>query len=115
MMESDGISHDVLGKRFVGKTNRGDEYYLEYNIFEGKVLDAHHTFVPVNGRGKRLAEKLTFACFEFAKKEQLLVQPSCSYISSTFLKKYLFQMSLTFREQVHHEIPYKIAMGGWSE
>jgi predicted DsbA family dithiol-disulfide isomerase/predicted GNAT family acetyltransferase len=88
MMESDGISHDVLGKRFVGKTNRGDEYYLEYNIFEGKVLDAHHTFVPVNGRGKRLAEKLTFACFEFAKKEQLLVQPSCSYISSTFLKKY---------------------------
>ena len=82
------VSHDGVAKRFFGKTSRGDEFFLEYDIYEEKILDAHHTFVPSSGRGQGLAEKLTIACFEFAKNKQLLVQPSCSYISNTFLKRY---------------------------
>ena len=81
------ISHDAQNNRFVGKTASGEDFFVEYNIESGGVLDAYHTFVPPSGRGCGLAKKLCVAIFEFAKAEKQLVRPSCTYISGNFLVK----------------------------
>ena len=82
-----GIIHDQPNNRFVGNTESGDEFYLQYNTEKGGVIDAYHTFVPPSGRGCGLAGKLCVAIFDFAKTEKLKVKPSCSYISGHFLVK----------------------------
>ena len=81
------ISHDKQNSRFVGTTAGGDEFFVEYNVEDSGTLNAYHTFVPTSGRGCGLARKLCVSLFEFAKQEKVLVRPSCTYISDSFLVK----------------------------
>ncbi|CAM6127666.1 unnamed protein product [Calypogeia fissa] len=52
------------------------------------VLDLQHTFVPGSFRGQGVAARLCVAAFEHAKEKGFLVQPTCSYISDTFLPRH---------------------------
>jgi predicted GNAT family acetyltransferase len=82
------------GKEKLFKTPDG-KAYLSYSVIQSKtsgekkpeVLDLQHTFVPGSFRGQGMAGKLCVAAFEHAKEKGYLVQPTCSYISDTFLPR----------------------------
>ncbi len=63
--------------------------FLAYDVKAepaGKALDFFETFVPKTQRGKGLAEIVVDAGFAYAKANQLIVIPSCTYISGKYLK-----------------------------
>lgn len=51
------------------------------------VIDMAHTFVPASKRGLGLAGHLCVAAFDHARRHSLLVLPTCSYVSDTFLPR----------------------------
>ena len=51
------------------------------------VIDIVSTRVPPSARGLGTAKILTDAAFSYARKEQALVKPSCSYVRDTYLSK----------------------------
>ncbi|HLD85487.1 MAG TPA: GNAT family N-acetyltransferase [archaeon] len=57
-------------------------------IKQGSIMNIHHTFVPEQLRGRGLAEKLTRTAFDYAKKHNMKIKPTCPYIEDTFLKKF---------------------------
>ncbi|OQS03495.1 hypothetical protein THRCLA_21150 [Thraustotheca clavata] len=61
---------------------------LEYRI-EDNSIDMYRTFVLPEGRGGGVAKALCDEAFRFAKEKQLNVIPTCSYISETYMKKYV--------------------------
>ncbi|MCX6816155.1 MAG: GNAT family N-acetyltransferase [Candidatus Aenigmarchaeota archaeon] len=65
----------------------GRKAVLDY-VIDGDRMDIFHTFTAEELRGLNLAEKLTQAAFEFAKKNNLKVVPTCPYVKDTFLKKH---------------------------
>ncbi len=65
----------------------GNEAYLLYNV-DGNEMDIYHTFTPPELRGRGIAEQLALAAFDYARKNNLKVIPSCSYIKDTFLKRH---------------------------
>jgi hypothetical protein len=44
-------------------------------------MDVLHTFVPASKRGLGLASKLCIAAFTHARDHNMLVLPTCSYVS----------------------------------
>jgi predicted GNAT family acetyltransferase len=46
-----------------------------------QVMDVPHTFVPASKRGLGLASKLCIAAFTHARDHNMLVLPTCSYVS----------------------------------
>jgi predicted GNAT family acetyltransferase len=46
-----------------------------------QVMDVLHTFVPASKRGLGLASKLCIAAFTHALDHNMLVLPTCSYVS----------------------------------
>ena len=65
----------------------GKKALLDYTI-NGKKMDLFHTFTDPELRGQGLAEQLTQAAFEFAKKNSMKVIPTCEYVRDLFLKKH---------------------------
>ena len=65
----------------------GKKAILDYTV-SGKEMDIFHTFTDPDLRGQGLAEQLTQAAFEFAKKNNFRVVPTCEYVKETFLKKH---------------------------
>jgi len=65
----------------------GKKAVLDYAI-DGKKMNIFHTFTDPELRGQGLAEKLTQAAFEYAKKNGLRVVPICSYVKDTFLPRH---------------------------
>jgi predicted GNAT family acetyltransferase len=59
---------------------------LEYQLVDG-IMTIHHTYVPMELRGKGLAGQLAKAAFDFARAEGLQVIPACSYIA-TYAKRF---------------------------
>ncbi len=59
---------------------------INWVFLEEKVIDVNRTFVDESQRGKGLAEKLVLAVIETAKKEELKIVPSCSYVENYFNK-----------------------------
>ena len=80
------VLHDREGQRFCVKLE-GYEACLMYRQ-KDKEIDLYHTYVPEVFRGRGLAEKLCRAAFEYAKQKNLIVIPSCSYISDTYLRRH---------------------------
>lgn len=76
--------HDAVAKAFTVGAAR-----LEYRLLASppKVLEIYRTFVPSELRGKKIADRMAEACFEYAKENQFAIRPSCSFISSTFLER----------------------------
>jgi len=63
----------------------GYEAYIEF-LLEGNILDLQHTFTPRELRGKGIAGKVAEFAFEYAKKNNLKVIPTCPFIPA-FLEK----------------------------
>lgn len=65
----------------------GKKAVLDYTVKGGR-MDLFHTFTDIELRGQGIAEKLAQAAFEFAKKNNLRVVPTCDYVRDYFLKKH---------------------------
>jgi predicted GNAT family acetyltransferase len=76
------VTHDESSQRFVCVIE-GHECLLEYEL-RGTVIDAFRTFVHPALRGRGLAEKLTVALVDHARKAGRSVIPSCSYTARFF-------------------------------
>ncbi|KAJ6834419.1 acetyltransferase-like [Iris pallida] len=88
------------------------QYYLRELVVahgEGKkkkrtVMDMAHTFVPRSKRGLGLAAHLTVAAFNHAQAHSMLVIPTCSYISDTFLPRNPSWSALVYTEEMKSSI-----------
>ena len=85
-MDAVEVRHQPERHRFVAVVE-GREAYLEYGQ-EGAALDFMHTFVPLELRGRRLAEQVVRAGFEYARQHGMTVLPSCPYVWGAFLRRY---------------------------
>jgi predicted GNAT family acetyltransferase len=72
------------GKFFIEAN--GKHAIMEYTV-SGKEMDIFHTFTDTELRGQGLAEKLALAALEYAKKNGLLVVPTCDFVKK-FLEKH---------------------------
>jgi len=80
------VLHDEQGGRFYLPLPEGGEAVLSYRR-EGKTLDFYSTYVPPDARSKGVAEQVVEAGFLYAQANGYKVIPSCSYVSTTFLRK----------------------------
>lgn len=72
--------------RFVLKEEGKDVAEITWQMKGLRHMVVDHTFVDSSQRGKGLAEKLVLAVIEKAKKEDLKIIPTCSYVVSYFDK-----------------------------
>ncbi|XP_073003556.1 acetyltransferase At1g77540-like [Typha latifolia] len=63
------------------------------------VMDMVHTYVPRSKRGLGLAAHLCSAAFDHARRHSVLVIPTCSYISDTFLPRNAEWNTLVYKEE----------------
>ena len=76
--------HQVDQSRFV--IAAGDsEAVLEYKLSGNGEVDFYRTFVPPQGRGSGVAEKLVRAGLAWAEQQSLKIEASCWYVKK-FLK-----------------------------
>ena len=80
------VVHDPAARKFFISLVPNETAEVAYHR-EGDLLDLTHTAVPASRRNQGWAEKVVEAAFLYAQKEGLKIRPSCSYISSTFIKK----------------------------
>ncbi|MCH7826718.1 MAG: N-acetyltransferase [Bacteroidetes bacterium] len=73
------IINDKSNNVFISKVD-GKEAYLRYVIRGEDLIDFIYTYTPPELRGKGLAEKIVKIGFEYAKKNNLKVIPTCPYI-----------------------------------
>jgi uncharacterized protein len=77
-MDSVAIQHQPKQQRFVLQL-AGHEAVLDYQLHQNEI-DFHHTFVPVEFRGKGLAEKLVRTGLSWAQQQHFTIHASCSYV-----------------------------------
>lgn len=70
----------------------GQEAYLLYEK-KGEVLDVQKTYTPPPLRGRDLAAKLTAACIDYVRDQNLRLIPTCSY-TQTYLRRHPEDQSL---------------------
>jgi len=78
------VKVDLNQNKFIAIVE-GHEAYIEFQL-EGNILDLQHTFTPRELRGKGIAGKVAEFAFEYAKKNNLKIIPTCPFIPS-FLEK----------------------------
>jgi predicted GNAT family acetyltransferase len=78
------VIHENEDKRFVINLE-GNEVYVEYKM-AGNEINLYHTFTDPALRGKGLAAQVVRAALEFAKKNNLKVIPTCSYVQAFIAK-----------------------------
>jgi predicted GNAT family acetyltransferase len=78
------VTHDKDKSQFIILID-GKETYVDYHI-EKKKMNLYHTHTDPDLRGKGLAAKVVKAALEYAKKNNLKVEPGCSYVQSFFKK-----------------------------
>lgn len=74
------VEHNRTAQCFEATIN-GHRAVAEYSIEEGRVAFTH-TYVPVELRGKGIAEKLVRPALAWARSEKLRVVPRCSYVAA---------------------------------
>lgn len=72
------IEHQKDAQRFV-LSQQGASALLEYHL-QGDNINFHHTYVPVEFRGKGLAEKLVRHALNWAQAQGYHVSASCTYV-----------------------------------
>ncbi|WP_421873889.1 GNAT family N-acetyltransferase [Marinoscillum sp.] len=75
------IKHDLLGKIFYIKVMGGNAE-LHYERHGDKELEIVSTTVPEASRKFGIAGKLMEEAISFAKEQQLLIKPTCSFAAS---------------------------------
>ncbi|CAN6270173.1 unnamed protein product [Urochloa humidicola] len=81
------------------------EAFLEYRLPSPAVMDMVHTYVPRSKRGQGLAARLCDAAFAHARSHGMLVVPTCSYISDTYLPRNSALEELVYKDQDPHQKP----------
>ena len=71
--------HEAEQSRFILAVG-SSEAVLEYTWINEGAVDFCHTFVPKEGRGSGVAEKLVRAGLVWAKQQSLQIQASCWYV-----------------------------------
>eukprot|EP00898_Chlorokybus_atmophyticus_P005874 jgi/Chlat1/6288/Chrsp44S05874 len=86
--EEQQVRHEADRRRFA--LGSGEELaVLEYSFLpQQKVMDMAHTYVPPSMRGRRVADRLAAAAFEYCGDQGFRVIPSCSYIGDTYLRRH---------------------------
>ncbi|MBI9104496.1 MAG: N-acetyltransferase [Spirochaetales bacterium] len=79
------VLHDRDHYRFYLELD-DEEAYIQYNILPSGELNFYKTYVPESHRGKRYAEKLMKAGLDYARRQELKIKPSCSYVVNYFEK-----------------------------
>lgn len=74
------ITHDTDPSRFK-TTVDGQLCVADYRL-EGKVMVMTHTFVPPALEGHGIAAELVGAAMDYARKNDLKVDPRCSYVAA---------------------------------
>lgn len=72
------IVHQRCGARFSARQGDREVGYLSYTIDDGR-LDIQHTVVDPALRGQGIGRRLVDAALDFAQREGLKVEASCSY------------------------------------
>ncbi|MFN3402894.1 MAG: GNAT family N-acetyltransferase [Cytophagaceae bacterium] len=76
------IQHDQLYKKFFVNL-AGRECILRYERFDG-ILDLRTLFVPQNLRGKGIGKKVIEYSIKFARKNNLKIKTTCSFVKNYF-------------------------------
>jgi predicted GNAT family acetyltransferase len=74
------VIHDKYKKQFIISIDN-KEAYVDYNIEQNK-MNLYHTYTDPGLRGKGLAAKVVIAALEYAKKNNLKIEPGCTYVQS---------------------------------
>lgn len=72
------VIHDKDKSQFI-ITIDNKEAYVDYNIEQNK-MNLYHTYTDPALRGKGLAAKVVITALEYAKKNNLKVEPGCTYV-----------------------------------
>src|SRR5699024_5111619 len=67
-------------KFFIGEDEEHIQAELTYKVKDGHTIIADITFLPEEGRGEVVAGHLFNHLFDFARKENLKIIPTCPYI-----------------------------------
>ena len=83
------INHQTTahGGRFSASDGPTALGHLDYHR-SAAVLDAHHTFVDPQARGRGVAEALLNALAAYAQAEHATIRPSCSYVAKKLPQLY---------------------------
>jgi hypothetical protein len=79
------VIHDESKSQFIILIDE-KECYVDYYI-EKQKMNLFHTYTHPDLRGKGLAAQVVIAALEYAKKNNLKVEPGCSYVQS-FVEKH---------------------------
>lgn len=79
MSDSQSVQHDA-GRHLYEVTVEGHRSVCEYEDVGGRRVFTH-TFVPVELRGRGIAEQLVRAALADARAAGLKVVPACSYVA----------------------------------
>jgi uncharacterized protein len=79
------VAHNREEQRFEMSV-KGELAVITYRRLPG-VISLDHTGVPVPIEGHGVAAKLTRAALDFARVENLRVEPACSYVAA-FIRKH---------------------------
>ena len=83
-METEVI-HEKDNERFI-IYKEDKESFIEYRLSKDEI-NLYHTYTDPGLRGKGLAAQVVRAAFEYAKKNNLKVVPTCSYVQA-FVRRY---------------------------
>lgn len=75
------IRHEPADRRFVIEVE-GDTAFISYRELPGRILDLHHTFVPVPFRGSGIASQLTAHALRYADDHGYAILPSCPFVAA---------------------------------
>lgn len=92
------VEHDPKRDRFFIQLDE-EEAFLSYQR-KGDVLDLVHVFVPPAHRGKSFAGRIVIEAFEYAKRENCRVIPTCPFIAHKFLPRFPKYQSLVDGSEV---------------
>jgi len=80
------VVHNVAEQRFELRVGE-DLSVIDYGLVPGKLV-IYHTGVPPQLRGRGIAGRMTRAALDFARSENLQVEPRCSY-AAAFIQKHM--------------------------
>ncbi|MBI4175688.1 MAG: N-acetyltransferase [Candidatus Aenigmarchaeota archaeon] len=96
-MEKFRVQHDKVGQKFFIDFGDNTEALMAYTEVNN-VMDLHHTYVPEEHRSEGIAEQLAHAAFEFARRNEMKIIPSCPYVRDKFLKQHPEYMDVVTHE-----------------
>ena len=78
------VIHDKKLKRFVAEVE-GYEAYASYSLHDD-IMKIYSTYTPVHLRGRGIAKIIVEHVFNYARENNLKIEPACSYVQ-TFLTR----------------------------